>query len=356
MVSMDIKKSSYALYRFNPSRLFYPKGGSGGRPRPDRAAAAVEACSLPPPAMSFHPIQFKHKLGSMDLMLFGKDRNKVVCTDQTGRAVLYDDGLQAVRMLPNLKVSKWQSVPLPVGDSLFVMEAVPMNDQEKKHQSLEALMYGGSRPGLFNGEDFFWHPIPPPPYVYAPGYGGNTAGIITARTVVGGSGVWISAASFGTYCYDTVSGKWSKAGDWRLPFNGPAEYVPEYNLWFGISDREEDGVLCASDLGAASETQRPAVQEWEGFAAPEGVELESYLLHLGAARFCVAKLYKTTWHQTGGQSCCRVHDTDTTVNLFVMFTGVEIQRRGKTGRELQIVKHKSCSYSMGAAYVPQILY
>jgi hypothetical protein len=192
----------------------------------------------------------------MEFMIFGRDRNKIVCTDQTGRAVMYDDGLQAVRMLPNLKVPKWVSMSLPFGDSLFVMEAVPMNDQQDEQQSIEELTCG-EIPGLFNGEDFFWRSIPPPPYVYAPGYGGDRAGAITARAAVGSSGVWISTESFGMYFFDTKSGNWSKAGEWQLPFKGPAEYVPEYNLWFGVSAREEDGIICASDLGAASATQPP---------------------------------------------------------------------------------------------------
>ncbi|KAM0843801.1 hypothetical protein ACQ4PT_057469 [Festuca glaucescens] len=314
VVAMNSKKS-YTLHHFNPSPLFYPKVRGGGGS--DRAAAAVEACSsLPPPAMSFHPIQFKHARARMEFMLFGRDRNKIVCTDETDRAVLYDDGLQAIRMLLSLKKAKWLRTKDPFSTS--------------------------ERPSLFNGEDFFWRSIPPPPYVYAPGYGGDRASAITTRAAaVGGLGVWISTERFGTYHLDTESGAWSKAGEWVLPFRGPAEYVPEYNLWFGISASEEGCLLCASDLAAASATRRPVVREWEGFAAPEGREMESFLLHLGGAHFCVAKLYKTMRQVMYGRSCC---DHETTVNMFLMFTGVEIQRcSGKTGRELRVVKHKSWS-------------
>lgn len=347
MVAMK-SKERYTLHRFNPSRLFYPKARGGGGPGRASETAAVERCSLPPPTMSFHPIQFENKHGRMEFMLYGRDRNKIVCTDQTGRAVLYDDGSHAVRMLPNLRVPKWWSMALPFEDSLLVMETVPKNDQEVDHQSFEALMYGESKaPGMFDAEDFFWHPIPPPPYVHTPGYGRDNSGMITAQAAGGGSGVWISAGSFGTYCLDTASGNWSKAGEWPLPFRGPAEYVPEYDLWFGVSAREEDGVLCASDLGAASATRPPAVQEWEGFGAPEGRELVSYLLHLGAGRFCVAKLYKTIRQWADGD--------ETTVEFFLMFTGVEIQRG--CGGELQVVRHKSFSYGMGGAcFMPKILY
>jgi hypothetical protein len=43
-----------------------------------------------------------------------------------------------------------------------------------------------------------------------------------------------------------------------------------------------------------------------------------------------------------------------TVNMFLMFTGVEIQRCSG-GSELRVVRHKSISYSMGASYMPIIL-
>jgi hypothetical protein len=39
-----------------------------------------------------------------------------------------------------------------------------------------------------------------------------------------------------TYCLDTVKHTWSKVGEWELPFQGNAEYVPELKLWFGIPD------------------------------------------------------------------------------------------------------------------------
>ncbi|XP_044346297.1 uncharacterized protein [Triticum aestivum] len=347
MTAMNVKRSSYTLHRIKASQLFYPNGA------PDSALAAVEDRSVPPPTMSFHSPRSEHRREIMEFMLFGSSRNKIVCTDERGRAVLYDDGLQAVRMLPSLKKAKWQSVPLAVGDNLLVMEAIPKNDQEKLHQSFEALMYG-EWPKMFKGVDFFWHSIPPPPYVYAPGYGDDRSGVITACTVVNSSSILISTESLGTYCLDTVSGKWGKTGAWPLPFKGLAEYVPEYDLWFGVSAKG-GGVLCASDLGAAlaKQTPPPVFQEWEGFAAPEGTELGSHLLHLGAGRFCVAKLIMTTRPQeTCCQMCC-FHDTTAIVDKLVMFTGVEIHR---CGRGLKVIKHKSFRYSMGPCSMAKILY
>ncbi|KAF7008069.1 hypothetical protein CFC21_022929 [Triticum aestivum] len=297
MTAMNVKRSSYTLHRIKASHLFYPKGAL------DSAAAVVEDRSVPPPTMAFRPGAPTHHWSTAVHQAHYTARNKIVCTDERGRAVLYDDGLQAVRMLLSLKKAKWQSVPLAVGDNLLVMEAIPKNDQEKEHQSFEALMYG-ERPKMFKGVDFLWHSIPPPPYVYAPGYGDDRSVVITACTVVNSSSILISTESLGTYCLDTVSGKWSKTGAWPLPFKGLAEYVPEYDLWFGVSAKG-GGVLCASDLGAASakQTPPPVFQEWEGFAAPEGTELGSHLLHLGAGRFCVAKSIMTTRPQ---ETCCQM--------------------------------------------------
>ena len=119
------------------------------------------------------------------------------------------------------------------------------------------------------------------------------------------------------------------------------------------ADTEEGGgILCALDLGTASATRPPVVRhEWEGFAAPEGIEIQSYLHHLGAGQFCVTNWYKTTRQDTCYHSCCCRFET--TLGMLVMFTGVKIQR---CGTELQVVKHKSLRYSMGGAgKLPQIL-
>lgn len=46
-----------------------------------------------------------------------------------------------------------------------------------------------------------------------------------------GSGILVSNnASQLTYRFDIVSGAWSKAGDWVLPFTNLTEYLPEHNL------------------------------------------------------------------------------------------------------------------------------
>jgi hypothetical protein len=48
----------------------------------------------------------------------------------------------------------------------------------------------------------------------------------------------VSAGCHGTLALDTVSGSWSKVGDWTLPFVGRVVHAPgpeNGDLWFGFS-------------------------------------------------------------------------------------------------------------------------
>ncbi|KAF0920753.1 hypothetical protein E2562_036837 [Oryza meyeriana var. granulata] len=126
-----------------------------------------------------------------------------------------------------------------------------------------------------------------------------------------------------------ASSEGSKAGDWALPFRGRAEYVPEHGLWFGFS-ASDDGLLGAWDLST-------------GFSVPKG--FFSHVVHLGAGNLCVAKLFEKTRRETCDEYCCIWETT----RRFGMLTGVEVQRRGK---QLDIIKHKSCRCSFGQDKIP----
>ena len=80
--------------------------------------------------------------------------------------------------------------------------------------------------------------------------------VYLGSVAVVGNVICISADHFGTYCFDTVSRSWSRAGDWALPFFGTAEYVPELNLWFSVSDQDYH-LPCAADLSPVLTGQRP---------------------------------------------------------------------------------------------------
>ncbi|RCV08672.1 hypothetical protein SETIT_1G345500v2 [Setaria italica] len=116
--------------------------------------------------------------------------------------------------------------------------------------------------------------------------------VISACTVVGDSQIWISTKGGGTFSFDTTSGVWSEAGDWALPFYGRVEYAPELALGFGFTS--EGRQLATCDLGVASPTSSPVLQEvWDELAPPlppRWVPVMSFLLPLGAGKFCVGRM------------------------------------------------------------------
>ncbi|OEL34719.1 hypothetical protein BAE44_0004267 [Dichanthelium oligosanthes] len=159
----------------------------------------------------------------MEFMLLGGRHNKVVATDQTSRAILYDPDQHSVRTLRSLAAHKSTTASLTVGeDHLYVLGRVP-GDDDYEDRCFECLEF--DRDG-----DEDWHPRvlpPPPPYEYET----DTPGVNSYAAVgVGGASprILISRARLGTYSFDTAAAAWSKAGDWMLPFRGRAEYVPEH--------------------------------------------------------------------------------------------------------------------------------
>ncbi|CAO2143343.1 unnamed protein product [Urochloa humidicola] len=120
-------------------------------------------------------------------------------------------------------------------DTLYVMEGLPSPDEKKKAQFL-ALVRGSKEGRLFhNDDDWRFHELPPPPYVADHGYQSAEVG---CHALVGAAGdvICISTAGIGTYCFDTVSRKWSKAGDWALPFSGKIEHDRDLGIWVGFLD------------------------------------------------------------------------------------------------------------------------
>lgn len=64
--------------------------------------------------------------------------------------------------------------------------------------------------------------------------------------------ILISTTTYGTYSFDIATSAWTKSGDWRLPFRGRAEHVPEHGLWLGIS-AIDDTILSAWNLSSVPE-------------------------------------------------------------------------------------------------------
>ncbi|CAO2161501.1 unnamed protein product [Urochloa humidicola] len=191
--------------------------------------------------------------------------------------------------------------------------------------------------------DWRWRCVEPPPYVLEPGYEPTR---ISAYTVVGGSNIWISTPGIGTYSFDTLAGKWSKAGKWLLPFRGRADYFPEYNSWLGFTAKS--GLLCSLDLSNAASVPRTkpkvhSVLEEDDVQEAAGCMLDdAYLVHLGCGKFCVAKFFEKGYNLVTkeGHVVPQLQD-------FAIFTGFVMDQDGPGGA-LRVTKHKSRRYAMEA--------
>ncbi|KAM0852477.1 hypothetical protein ACQ4PT_051732 [Festuca glaucescens] len=324
----------YALHRINTSRLFCPNGSA------DRAANTVVDAPLPERRMSFD------LPGSMQFSLLGRQKDKIVGVDDMGRGVLYDDGSLSVRPLPSMAPPNCFRTLLSVAvdpqndvakddgaeddGSVYVIEADP-------GRPIQALVHD-------RNDDWVWRSLPPPPC----GKDGCSGGDITCHAVdvhreCDGSLIWVSIAGRGTYWLDTATHTWTKAGDWALPFRGQAVPAPELGLWIGFS-AVDSGQICASDLAAAVDEDRPpaADQVWDGLS-----ELYSHLVYLGGRQFCVAKIFEWTPHLRRRRYWGRFHLPDEDEGkCFAMFTGVTVVNCG-SGRRHRMFKHRSLRYCIG---------
>jgi len=100
------------LHRIDMSRFFTQRSLLIGE--------AVDA-RLPRPKMTFCAPSLEHCSGTMHFMLLGRD--KVLATDQTGRASIYDAGLHALCTTPALSKPKHRPLHVIVGDRLYVLDS-----------------------------------------------------------------------------------------------------------------------------------------------------------------------------------------------------------------------------------------
>nr|CAB3460988.1 unnamed protein product [Digitaria exilis] len=318
------------------------------------AATTIEDARLPRPVITFEPPSSYYDFGTMKFMLFSRsthgakhDDDRIIGTDQRGNTLLYSTGSHTIRVMPTLNQPKRMCLSLTVGDSLYVMDRFPRASDTK---CFETLFYGSasttSDPFISMRQEWHWHSLPPPPYVFEKGYDYKLPYNIRSYTVVGHSDIWISGKDIGTYAFDTVSRAWTKIGDWVLPFDGHAEYIPEYNMWFGLS-YDDNNLLCTSDLASAVSEHKPPLTRhvWEDdLKHPEDwVRGMAYAVHLGAGRFCVARFFQTPDEEPCDQ-CGGFISRES--EKFAVLTGVEVERCGKAGRELRMVTHRSKRYRL----------
>jgi hypothetical protein len=243
------RRSAYSVHLIDPSALFQSRSAGDG-------TTPMEDFRLPAAAMTFYKPCSEDGPASnnMDFMSLGRGCQRgILALDRKGRVSHYDAVRQSFSAMPALHAPKIQPISLPVGDSVYIIDA---NPRFGRRHCFEALIHGRGPKSCFP-IDWYWHSLAPPPHVRSPNYvpydsdfsddeyedeDGKelnditkvhgpevdahmmaAAPIIDGHTVVGDSQIWISTVGDGTYNFDTVSGVWSHAMDWSLPFRGCAD-------------------------------------------------------------------------------------------------------------------------------------
>jgi hypothetical protein len=365
---MTGRGAPFSLYRINPDNLFFPTSVKRKTEEGSADPENLEKGRLPKATISFDwPCQ-KFQSGWMNFMSMGSSGKTVVAVDNVGRTILYDADLHTIRSnLPMMCRPIWDPISVTVGNNLYLMGA-PASAPHL--HSFEALIQDKS----VALKNWYWHCLQPPPFAcpskdedqscYNYSDDDSVKEVeedpnchndsddevvqevegslgICSHTVVGDSQIWVSTIGAGTYFFDTESGVWNKAGDWMLPFRGRAEYVPQYNLWFGFSNNYEQ--LCAVDLTAVSADREPVLHmAWKDMAWPKSwIPTSTCLVPLGFSRFCIAKFFCTLEEKLIRYGA---HEKHTTTSHFVVLQGIEVER-SKEG--LRTVRHKTKRYSFG---------
>ncbi|RCV09686.1 hypothetical protein SETIT_2G049200v2, partial [Setaria italica] len=315
---------------------------------------------LPEPAMHFESSPTTDPRSQEDTFVLlrnprGGEACRILHANMAGHATLYNADTRSVVAVPDLGEPKgFKPIPFAVAgtsageESLYLMR-VPV---PRTPLIFEVLRFDGgssSRSKLLMDLDptnsLRWHPLPPPPPL-------SGDGCLGSSTVVGDGD--------GTFCFDTASHEWRHAGDWKLPFQDRAEYVPELDTWLGFSP-DHPHHLCAADLSGVASMAPPQLAPtphhvWEDFSLPPTEESSLVLnedfpgivrrttvvwwaeqLHL-VPWFCVAKVIEA---EERVSLSCSFDDHRTPKGRLTVLIGFEMIRGGEGGLRLRMVKHKS---------------
>ncbi|OEL32608.1 WAT1-related protein [Dichanthelium oligosanthes] len=391
----------HTLHRLDVAKhLFYPStaeaeaanakesnngGGGGGKPKPPRIKRLRR---LPEPSTRFfpfpsadddekQPVPWPSEDDTFMLLSPSSSEGRILYATEWGRTILYDADAHATSTAVPSFVEPMGRKPIAFSvpgtggfmdekESLYVMRSAmtsppahnPYSPAPKKQDSCS-----GDFVVLDFDQPSEWQPLPRPPFV-DDGNPGSRSDIRSCTVVDGGRTICVSSKSKGgvdcTYCFDTATREWRHAGDWKLPFEGRAEYVPELKTWIGLSPYPHYN-LCASDLSAMDAHRAPTLQHvWDDFTRPamkqssivlnrrfpqyvlrrmkERRPLGLDLVNLGSGRFCTVKTFEISRCESVG-----FHENDMfDAEEFTVLTGVEVVRSGG-GEEgkLRMVKHKS---------------
>lgn len=347
-------------------KLFYPT------PPPathlsNTTASTMETFGLPEPSPIFRSCE-SDAARRWRVACYPLAQQRVLCTDQCRRNLLYDAGTHEVAAVPEFYRPRLNSLSLfiPSGEGEDDIGREDEEDHQEGREGRDKRGGGGCGSGHLFLMEKFLQPVtgdlevlfygngrrtshckllPPPPCIHEPSKIGSYA-------VVGnGSHVCISVNDRGTYFLDTAGYAWNKAGDWTLPFHGKVEYVPELKLWFGLSADAQH--LIAADLSTAYSQPQP-VYSWKVFQPPEQwmERRDAQLVNLGSGRFCIARFFK---HDIDFED---FEDDSPPPRDFVVLTGLEVLPRALDGNgnggigkvKLEMVLHKSMRHTTLPTY------
>ncbi|XP_020150845.1 uncharacterized protein [Aegilops tauschii subsp. strangulata] len=321
------------------------------------ADAAAPKIVPPKPELLMGPPQLSPCLDSHRFVHFfpTASESKVVLGDRGNRMLRFNvaNSCSYIDTLPCLhgvkKMPMAISVPptdshLPDGDDtgdLYIIDGLLHPDKAEVRPQFEALVWRGFKRSAISSR--FWHCdiLPLPPWISH-----HEHAMVFGHVLVGGSICFsiCGAEGAGTYCFHIATREWSKAGNWLMPFNGKADYVPELGLWFGVSNN----LPCAADLSGivgGEELSPDKMRIWNRDDLPEEWQPKSLrqpiAVSLGSGRFIVvdfldAMKFNKEWNEMES------------VKEFALFTGMEVaysngESKG-TMRGLRMIKHKSRRY------------
>ncbi|KAK3150242.1 hypothetical protein QOZ80_3AG0230710 [Eleusine coracana subsp. coracana] len=226
--------------------------------------------------------------------MFGRGSNKslIAGADEDGYTFMLDVNHRIIHNHVRLNSPKQdETVSLAVGDALYVMDKSP----RPTRGGFEALVYDFEEPEYM--------------------------------------------AEIGTYSFHTSTATWSKVGKWVLPFHGRADYFPEYDLWLDFSAKSS--MLCSFHINTTKPAVVHSVLEEEDIQQESELN-DSYLVHLGSGKFCIAKFFEKEYDLPPVEKGYESHICPQ-LERFAVFTGFEMDLSGPGGK-LRMRKHKSRRY------------
>uniref|UniRef100_A0ACD5YUE5 Uncharacterized protein n=1 Tax=Avena sativa TaxID=4498 RepID=A0ACD5YUE5_AVESA len=346
LVTQNWVQQVYSLHCIDPYDHFFYGSTKAAIEAADEAAEKKTEIllQLPTPSMNFvAPVLdmfalFSPRAGS---------EGKLVYTG-TGKADMYDADRNALISLGRLKSSKgFRPMCMSVAhpgmdeDSMYVLDMYPGRDVTRG--CFEVLEPTPMRELSMSMPPWRWRLLPPPPFIRQPGY--KTSSVTSFSTMVRGKEgcptIYVSFANdIGTYSFEaahptssrhlgwTPSEEWSHVGEWKLPFDGRAQYIPEFKLWFGFSPSSPNHP-CAVDLSPLAMGHRgpppTEPQTWQDLNPPEGEVWDPMhldLVHLGDGKFLIVRSFEAPEAR----------------EQFALLTGIEMIAGDHN--KLHVVKHK----------------